>query len=108
MFRTGLTVSLAIGAALAFSGVAARGARHSDAPLIKQDPQANITDVYAFVGLKYNNASQRVLNVVVQVRPFSEPGDGDRGDCGGRRCAGRTTPRAMSCGGTASSSARRS
>ncbi len=23
---------------------------HSDAPLSKQDPQANLTDVYAFVG----------------------------------------------------------
>jgi Domain of unknown function (DUF4331) len=49
---------------------------HSDAPLIKQDPQANLTDVYAFIGTKYNNPSQKVLNVVVHVRPFSEPGDG--------------------------------
>ena len=54
----------------------ARAASHSDAPLIKQDPQANITDVYAFIGTKYNDLSQNVLNVVVQVRPFSEPGDG--------------------------------
>jgi Domain of unknown function (DUF4331) len=52
------------------------GASHSDAPLIKQDPQANITDVYAFIGTKYNNASQKVLNVIVHTRPFSEPGDG--------------------------------
>ncbi|MBR9910797.1 MAG: DUF4331 domain-containing protein [Gammaproteobacteria bacterium] len=51
-------------------------ASHSDAPLIKQDPQANITDVYAFVGNHYNDAEQQVLNVVVHVRPFSEPGDG--------------------------------
>ena len=51
-------------------------ASHSDAPLIKQDPQANITDVYAFMGTKYNDPNQNVLNVVVQVRPFSEPGDG--------------------------------
>jgi hypothetical protein len=49
---------------------------HSDAPLIKQDPQANLTDVYAFVGTKYNNADERVLNVIVSVRPFSDPGDG--------------------------------
>jgi hypothetical protein len=49
---------------------------HSDAPLIKQDPQANLTDVYAFVGTKYNDATTRVLNVLVSVRPFSEPGDG--------------------------------
>ncbi|MFN0128513.1 MAG: DUF4331 domain-containing protein [Verrucomicrobiales bacterium] len=49
---------------------------HSDAPLIKQDPQANLTDVYAFIGSKYNNPNERVLNVLVSVRPFSDPGDG--------------------------------
>ena len=49
---------------------------HSDAPLIKQDPQANLTDVYAFVGTLYNDPSKKVLNVVVNVHPFSEPGDG--------------------------------
>lgn len=63
--------------ALTFSGVAPVWASsHSDAPLIKQDPQANITDVYAFIGTKYNNQSQKVLNVLVSVRPFSDPGDG--------------------------------
>jgi hypothetical protein len=54
----------------------AGAASHSDAPLIKQDPQANLTDVYAFIGTKYNNPRETVLNVVVHVRPFSEPGDG--------------------------------
>ena len=49
---------------------------HSDAPLIKQDPQANLTDVYAFIGTKYDDPGERVLNVLVSVRPFSEPGDG--------------------------------
>lgn len=49
---------------------------HSDAPLIKQDPQANLTDVYTFVGTKYNDPSVHVLNVLVSVRPFSDPGDG--------------------------------
>ena len=43
---------------------------HSDAPLIKQDPQANLTDVYAFIG------GNGALNIVVNCRPFSEPGDG--------------------------------
>ena len=43
---------------------------HSDAPLIKQDPQANLTDVYAFMG------AGNTLNIVVNCRPFSEPGDG--------------------------------
>jgi len=54
----------------------AMAASHSDAPLIKQDPQANITDVYAFMGTRYNDQDQEVLNVIVHVRPFSEPGDG--------------------------------
>lgn len=51
-------------------------ASHSDAPLIKQDPQANITDVYAFIGNRFADPVRRMLNVIVQVRPFSEPGDG--------------------------------
>jgi hypothetical protein len=71
-----LPVLSALGAALALCSAPAWAASHSDAPLSKQDPQANITDVYAFIGSKYDNASQKVLNVVVQVRPFSEPGDG--------------------------------
>jgi hypothetical protein len=33
---------------------------HSDAPLIKQDPQANLTDVYAFIGTRYDNPSEKV------------------------------------------------
>lgn len=56
--------------------IPARAASHSDAPLIKQDPQANITDVYAFIGTRYDDPAQRVLNVVVSARPFSDPGDG--------------------------------
>jgi hypothetical protein len=47
---------------------------HSDAPLIKLDPQANLTDVYAFIRNRPNG--QKVLVVEVSVRPFSEPGDG--------------------------------
>lgn len=66
----------ALCATLTLSGGPVRAASHSDAPLIKQDPQANITDVYAFVGSRYDDPNQQVLNVVVQVRPFSEPGDG--------------------------------
>jgi hypothetical protein len=64
-------------AALSLTGaMPTRAASHSDAPLIKLDPQANITDVYAFIGTKYNDPTQKVLNVVVQVHPFCEPGDG--------------------------------
>jgi hypothetical protein len=66
------TLSLVLGAMLAPS----RAAGGTGAPLLKQDPQADITDVYAFVGTKYNNPTQRVLNIIVHVRPFSVPGDG--------------------------------
>lgn len=54
----------------------AEASSHNDAPLIKQDPQANLTDLYAFVGTKYDDPSVEVLNVIANVRPFSEPGDG--------------------------------
>ncbi len=73
--HTGISVACAIVATL-LGGSAAWAANHSDAPLIKLDPQVNLTDTYAFVGTKSDNPSVRVLNVVVQVRPFSEPGDG--------------------------------
>jgi hypothetical protein len=68
-------LGLALCAILTFTGFS-WSASHSDAPLIKQDPQANITDVYAFIGTKYNDTNLKVLNVIVHVRPFSEPGDG--------------------------------
>lgn len=72
----GLGLGLSLGLLLSGPAPVALAASHSDAPLIKQDPQANITDVYAFVGTSYDDPGQRVLNVIVQVRPFSEPGDG--------------------------------
>jgi hypothetical protein len=54
-----------------------RAASHSDAPLIKLDPQANITDVYAYVRTRtIGGVTTRVLNVLVNVRPFSNSGDG--------------------------------
>ncbi len=75
--------SLRKGLMLALGAVSTLGAapavlasNHSDAPLIKQDPQANLTDVYAFIGTQYNNPSIKVLNVSMSFRPFSEPGDG--------------------------------
>lgn len=75
MLRKGLLLALG-----AFSTLAALppafASNHSDAPLIKQDPQANLTDVYAFIGTQYDNPSIKVLNVSMSFRPFSEPGDG--------------------------------
>jgi hypothetical protein len=69
-------IAVGIASLALLAAAEARASSHSDAPLIKQDPQANLTDVYAFVGTRYDNPSQRVLNVLVSVRPFSEPGDG--------------------------------
>jgi hypothetical protein len=73
LVSAGVLTGLGVAAALSLKLFASS---HSDAPLIKQDPQANLTDVYAFVGTKYNDPSRNVLNVVVSVRPFSDPGDG--------------------------------
>jgi len=73
--RRGLMLALG-----AFSTIGTASAvlasNHSDAPLVKQDPQANLTDVYAFIGTQYDNPSIKVLNVSMSFRPFSEPGDG--------------------------------
>jgi len=75
ILRRGLMIAL--GALAAAGGLpAVQASNHSDAPLIKQDPQANLTDVYAFVGTRYDNPSIKVLNVSMSFRPFSEPGDG--------------------------------
>jgi hypothetical protein len=68
---------LALGAISVFGAApTVLASNHSDAPLIKQDPQANLTDVYAFIGTQYDNPSIKVLNVSMSFRPFSEPGDG--------------------------------
>ena len=52
----------------------AMASSHSDAPLIKLDPQANLTDVYAFI--RTRPSGEKALVVEVSVRPFSNPGDG--------------------------------
>jgi len=70
-----LAVRLLLGAALVAAHPAS-AAGHGDAPRIAQDPQANLTDVYAFVGTRYDDPGQTVLNVLVSVRPFAMPGDG--------------------------------
>ena len=67
MFAFATTTGLAAVAGMAHAS------SHSDAPLIKLDPQANLTDVYAFVRMQNG---QKVLVTEVSVRPFSEPGDG--------------------------------
>ena len=72
-FKTIFCAAAALGA-LGLGGGAAHASSHSDAPLIKLDPQANLTDVYAFRQTMSNGTP--ALVVEVSVRPFSEPGDG--------------------------------
>jgi hypothetical protein len=76
-FLSGLA-ALALGTVgMATIASPARAASHSDAPLIKLDPQANITDVYAFVRNRtVGDSTTKVLNVLVNVRPFANSGDG--------------------------------
>ena len=71
-----LAAVLLCAATATLAGGNAEASSHSDAPLITLDPLANITDVYAFTGTKYDDAGVNVLNVIVQVHPFSEPGAG--------------------------------
>jgi hypothetical protein len=69
ILRKGLM--LALGALSTIGAIApVVASNHSDAPLIKQDPQANLTDVYAFIGTQYDNPSIKVLNVSMSFRPF--------------------------------------
>jgi len=71
-----MLVALVCTLAAAFLGERVEASGHSDAPLIAQDPQADLTDVFAFIGTKYDDAGVTVLNVIVQVHPFCEPGAG--------------------------------
>ncbi len=73
-FKTLFCAAAAFGALAALGGGSAQASSHSDAPLIKLDPQANLTDVYAF--RRNRPDGTKVLVVEVSVRPFSEPGDG--------------------------------
>ena len=72
-FKTLFCAAAALGA-LSLGGGAVHASSHSDAPLIKLDPQANLTDVYAFRQTMSNGTP--ALVVEVSVRPFSEAGDG--------------------------------
>ncbi len=69
-----LTTSALAAAGLFTATGTAPASSHSDAPLIKLDPQANLTDVYAFI--RQRPTGERALVVEVLFHPFSEPGDG--------------------------------
>jgi Domain of unknown function (DUF4331) len=70
----GLAGAAIVASTLLYSVPSAVASSHSDAPLIKLDPQANLTDVYAFI--RNRPTGQKVLVVEVNVHPFCEPGDG--------------------------------
>lgn len=68
MKRTLLTAIavVAAGASLAAS--------HNDAPLVTNDPAANITDVYSFI--TNGPKGQKMLNIVLTTNPLEDPGNG--------------------------------
>jgi len=66
---------IAVVAALIMAGVSVlvvSGSSHNDAPLIAMDPQANNTDVYAYVSPANPNAVTLIANYI----PMEEPGNG--------------------------------
>ncbi len=70
-----LTTHLLLTSALAALNLgSANASSHSDAPLIKLDPQANLTDLYAFI--RTRPSGEKALVIEAHVHPFSEPGDG--------------------------------
>src|SRR5437867_12648721 len=74
MLRKIRFVPLLLATVLSGIAIPAAASSHSDAPLIKLDPQANLTDVYAFV--RQRPDGQKVLVISASVHPFMEPGDG--------------------------------
>lgn len=52
----------------------ATASSHREAPLIAQDPEADNTDLYAFVS--NNDAGQKVLNILANYIGFEDPGGG--------------------------------
>jgi hypothetical protein len=56
------------------SGITAHASSHREAPLIAQDPQADSTDLYAFVG--NNDSGVKVLNILANYIGFEDPGGG--------------------------------
>ena len=75
-----MTLAAAVGVAGLVFVSTAFGASHREAPLIAQDPTADITDVYAFISYDEANlnrapADQRVT-LIMNVVPGQDPADG--------------------------------
>ena len=69
--------ALALAAAFSFN---AEAASHREAPLMAQDPTADLTDVYAFVSYDEDNLArdpaQRKVTLIMNVIPGQNPSDG--------------------------------
>src|ERR1700755_1587569 len=76
-----VTAAPVLGSALAsFPPGASQAASHREAPLIAQDPTADLTDVYAFVSYDQTNLvrapKDRRLTLIMNVLPGQEPAHG--------------------------------
>ena len=69
--RRAATLGTAALAVLALGGPAALGSSHREAPLISQDPMADLNDVYAWVDKQNTNK----INLVMTAVPLEEAGD---------------------------------
>jgi hypothetical protein len=70
-------IVVALAAVISFtftSHFSATASSHREAPLIAQDPEADNTDLYAFVS--NNDAGQKVLNILANYIGFEDPGGG--------------------------------
>jgi hypothetical protein len=59
-------------AILAMSCFGSQAASHREAPLIAQDPAADITDVYAFVSFNDPSKVTFIMNVIPSQEPNAE------------------------------------
>src|SRR5215813_956005 len=80
MFSRRMTSAAAVGVGYLALACSAFAASHREAPLIAQDPTADLTDVYAFVSYDVDNlgrpAQDRRLTLIMNVIPGQDPADG--------------------------------
>jgi hypothetical protein len=80
MFRTRLNLAVLSGLLALAGAPAAQAASHREAPLVAQDPAADITDVYAFVSYDAENLARapkdRKVTLIMNVNPGQNPADG--------------------------------
>jgi hypothetical protein len=80
MFSRRMTSAAAVGVGYLALACSAFAASHREAPLIAQDPTADITDTYAFVSYDATNlgrpAQDRRVTLIMNVIPGQDPADG--------------------------------